>query len=243
MGFFTGLLIRHYLDEQIPFERIFSKLEYGINSIANFLYRLKHNRIIRLFGKIIKKFLCAIFKVLKWVGTLIYKNRIAIGKSILNFAKATAKTITGADLAEYQCDNSLIILCDEEERFTEQFAGHPYDTPLFIASNIIDGVCWYDYQAIRLAKRYEDLSPKTLTRMLENQIQMYMKSTRMTKVDIFVKMATPTRFYFGIALSKHGQKELAKLRQNQVIMITEEATQPLEEEIIDLFSIDEETEL
>lgn len=238
VGVLIGIVLRHYLDEKISFNKIFSKVEHLVNSSINCLYRLRRNRLVQFIGNIIKNCILSIYHFLKWFVNLIYKNRVAIGKNIMHCATEIVNTANGKDLLKYQIDNSLILQADEEDNFTERFAGHPYDTPSFVNSQIQEGVSWYEIQAIRLVSRYENLSPQNLTRMAEKIIQKYMKNTRKTNVDIFVKIATPTRLYFGIALSMQGQKVLLKERQNQASVMIEDAPPPLEE-AIDLFSINE----
>lgn len=236
LGMLLGIVIRHYFDDSIPFDRIFEKVEKFIFIVVNFLYKLKQNRFIQFVGKIVKKSILVFFNALKKMGNVIYKNRDAIEETALNCANEIHKEITGKELPEFELNNVFVLRNDEEDAFTKQFEGHPYDTPLLVNSFVQKGVAWYDFQALGFMERYEDLDRKSLIRMLEVNIQKYMRETRSMYADIYIQIATPTRFYFGIALSRHGQKELMKLRQMQDSLITEEAPLLLEEEVIDLFA-------
>ncbi len=209
LGILLGLTVRHYFYDYIPFTKFFGFIE----------------KIIYSFIKFIKKLFC-----------LIITNRSAITETALSCANEFKKTVSGEDLLEFQQDYTHVLLEDDIDPFIKEIERHPYDTPSLENCFIRNGVAWYDFQALRLSKQYEELDNRSLIRMLERIIQKYMRSTRKTSSVIHIVMATPTRFYFGMALSKYGERELLKLQQNYDSIAIDNTVPVLEEEVIDLFS-------
>uniref|UniRef100_UPI00405773F3 hypothetical protein n=1 Tax=Acetatifactor sp. TaxID=1872090 RepID=UPI00405773F3 len=226
-----GIILRHYFDEDIPFDKILGKIEKLIYRVANLLYRMKQNRFLRFVCRTIKSCVLTIFRVLKRFGSFIYKNRVAIGNATVKVANEICKTVTNEDIEECRPNYALMFTGEDIEKVTKMITGHPYDTPVLINWFSSDGVAWYDFQTMRLVKQYEDLDRKALIKMLELTLQKHVIETRGQNAVIYISIATATRFYFGMAFSKYGEKQLAKMRINNEALIPKDSLSPLEEVI------------
>lgn len=235
LGSLIGIILRHYFYENIPFDRIFGLVEKVVYVCADFLQKITRCRCFRFIVSTLKRCLLTCFNALKWFGKLIYKNRTAIRTATVKCANAVMETATGEDIAKFHLDYTRGLMDGDIESFIKSIEGHPYDVVTLDNCYIQEGVYWYNFSAWELSKSYEDLDLDSRIKMLEKKLQKYMGSTRKVTVDIYITMAAPTGFCFGMALSRYGEETLEKLRQKNAVATKEESSPQLEE-VIDLFA-------
>lgn len=136
---------------------------------------------------------------------------------------------------------SLMLQIKEQLELVARFYMHPYDTPVLVSYiPNINGISWFDISAPSLISHYKELGFKGIVNIATNIIQTFYMETRNIKVYLFIKIATPTRLCFAIALSEEGrnflEKQCADVYVDENIIDT---VSPLEEEI-DLFPPSEE---
>lgn len=119
------------------------------------------------------------------------------------------KELTGNDLQEYVVNPGLVLTNQETLELIGDLNGHPYDTPAWenYTPNI-NGISWTDVKAVGLVERYKDITNEQIATICRNIIETYFMKTRNDKPIVYIKVATPTRLYFAVALSKDGKRFL-----------------------------------
>lgn len=178
----------------------------------------------------IKKMFPALWKLIKRIC-------VALRKPMKIIFKFFYEGFTNQDLVKAMVDTSRILMNAEVMDLVNRLSNKPYDTPTltsYIAN--INGIAWYDIGALRLVSAYKDLLFDDFVRMISNIIQNYFMETRGIGVDLYIKVATPTRLYFAIALSENGKAFLEQQEANNKLKESESIIAiPLEEEI-EIFS-------
>ena len=242
-GLMLGITIRHYFADNIPFDRLFDRLETFLNKTETLLYKLKKNKYVRSVCKMLKKLAVMTASVLKWLIRKLIENRTAIWNAMKKLLISAKEACNGDDIRKLLPDNTLALEHGDTVALTGKMAGHPYDTPAFADYSCRDGIAWYDFRAFGLSGRYGDLDRESLAVMLEHIIRNHMWETRGRRAVIFIRMATPTRLNFGIALSRCGEEELEKEREKQRQAAShagKEEKQTVLEEEIDLLGSEED---
>ena len=185
-------------------------------------------------------------------GFILYKGQVIKADSwedsirimITSVCKFFYEGITGVDIQNSIANTSLILVDREILDLVKSFENHPYDTPtlaLYVPNQ--NGVLWVDIHAIKLTSTYKDLSFTELSNMAFHIVQNYYMETRGINVNVYIKIATPTRLYFAIPLSVEGNRFLEKQHKCRDFEQLPSFDEVLEEEI-DLFGdsgrIDEE---
>lgn len=179
---------------------------------------------------------CKIVKANSWENAIKEMFK-AFGRLLIKFCKFMYDGFTNQDVAQMMVNNSLILMNDEVMQLVNRVSGKPYDTPTLISYiPNINGISWYDIGALRLVPAYKDLLHNDLIKMLFNIIQNYFMETRGVSVSLYIKVATPTRLYFAIALSEQGQNFLEMQQTNDAMTESEMIVDAPLEEQIELFS-------
>ena len=176
-------------------------------------------------------------------GFILYKGKVIKADSwedsirimITSIYKFFYEGITGVDIQNSIANTSLILVDREILNLVKSFENHPYDTPtlaLYVPNQ--NGVLWVDMHAIKLASTYKDLSFTELSNMAFHIVQNYYMETRGINVNVYIKIATPTRLYFAIPLSVEGNRFLEKQHTCRDFEQLPSSDEVLEEEI-DLF--------
>ena len=162
-------------------------------------------------------------------------------KGIFRFAY---QEIEGKDLQEYIVDPALILTNQEMADLAEALKGHPYDTPV-LADYVqnMNGITWIDIQAVGLVPQYEGISNEQIAKISWNVIEMFFMKTRGYQATVYIKVATPTRLYFAIALSEEGRRRLESQGASAVRVETyPDPNGPLTETVPERWSHEEEQE-
>lgn len=125
--------------------------------------------------------------------------------------EAVYEVWTGHDLPEKLAHTERILSNAEVLELVQKFKNSPYIVPSlfkYIPNSL--GVLWLDIKAVGLVPLYQGLTRSDICEMAENIIQNFYMETRGTCVNIFIKVASPTRLYFAIPLSVEGEKYLEK---------------------------------
>lgn len=119
------------------------------------------------------------------------------------------REIEGKDLQEYIANQALILTNQETLEVVDALNGHPYDTPA-LASYIsnVNGISWTDIKAVGLVERYKDITNEQIAQICRNIIETYFMKSRGCQVAVYIKVATPTRLYFAVALSEDSKRFL-----------------------------------
>lgn len=154
-------------------------------------------------------------------------------KCIRKFFAEFGRYLHGEDTQEYMENASLILTDEDAIELSKRLDGHPYEAPTFCNFLKSSGIVRYEYRACGLAGKYGSLDADGIFRVSFHQIRNYMIETRMAQPYIRVEVATPTRLFFAIALSEHGQAILEK--QGNVSSLQEKSpAAALEEEVTDI---------
>ena len=112
-------------------------------------------------------------------------------------------------MQEYIANQALILTNQETLEVVDALNGHPYDTPA-LASYIsnVNGISWTDIKAVGLVERYKDITNEQIAQICRNIIETYFMKSRGCQVAVYIKVATPTRLYFAVALSEDSKRFL-----------------------------------
>lgn len=125
--------------------------------------------------------------------------------------EAVYEVWTGHELPEKLAHTERILSNAEVLELVQKFKNSPYIVPSlfkYIPNSL--GVLWLDIKAVGLVPLYQGLTRSDICEMAENIIQNFYMETRGTCVNIFIKVASPTRLYLAIPLSVEGEKYLEK---------------------------------
>lgn len=133
-------------------------------------------------------------------------------KSFLTFGLNTMyEEMTGRAVPSRMVDDLLMLTNEEALNLVREFEGHPYDAVcLESCSPNINGILWLDIRSFGLVRKYEDLVYEDIQRISYSIIQNYYMRIRNRQVNLFIRVATPTRLYVAIPLSEEGRKYLEK---------------------------------
>lgn len=151
--------------------------------------------------------------------------------------------ITGKPVPSQIINTALILAQEEVLELVKLFTDTPYLTPAlyeFIPNAL--GIMWVDIRAVNLVAKYKDLQLKDRILMAYHIIQNFYMEKRGTSVNLYIKIATPQRLYFAVALSEEGYQFLEKQRlANEQIEKPSIVDASLEEDV-ELFVEDDEEE-
>ncbi|CDC07484.1 putative uncharacterized protein [Lachnospiraceae bacterium CAG:364] len=151
----------------------------------------------------------------EWKG--IFRFLFKIFRPLFHFLyEAIYEGWTGQPLPEKLEHTERILSKAEVLELVQKFKNSPYIVPSlfnYIPNSL--GVLWLDIKAVGLESRFQSLGRNGICDMAENIIQNFYMETRGTCVNIFIKVASPTRLYFAIPLSVEGEKYLEKQVQEQ----------------------------
>ena len=119
--------------------------------------------------------------------------------------------ITGKPVSSEIVNVSLILSDEEILELVERLRENPYLAPAlgeYIPN--VNGILWCDIRAVKLTKKYEALTLEELCLLLYHEIQSFYMEKRRTSARLYIKIATPQRLYFAIALSEAGYQFLEK---------------------------------
>ena len=127
------------------------------------------------------------------------------------------RELEGKDLQEYEVNPALILADQETLDLIDALNGHPYDTPA-LAGYIqnVNGISWTDVKAVGLVERYKDITNEQIAQICRNIIETYFMKSRGCQVAVYIKVATPTRLYFAVALSEDGKRFLDRQEPSAV---------------------------
>lgn len=184
----------------------------------------------------IKKMFPALWKQIK-------RFCVALKKPLKKIYEFFYDGYTNRDIIRKMPDISLILFGDETTELLNRLSNKPYDTPTFIDYQPnINGISWYNIGALGLVRAYKDLAYADRVRMISNILQNYFIETRGRRVALYLKVVSPTRLYFAVALSEDGQAFLEQQEANNQVQVCESMDNvPLEEEI-EIFSHTESEE-
>ena len=223
-GILFGLTFYHYRTprQQDFLESMFGKMESIVYGSISLLKKIAGSRCTRFIRRKSREFI-----------NFLAQHRADAWKLFLAAAGWMIKNGSREECQEAVQDPSLQLTEWDIGALEGRLNGHPYDSPLFYGCAILEGVAWYDFRAPGLAQRYGGIDMRTLVLLSENTIRKYMRETRRRDIVLLTKAASPTQFYFGIALSPYGEKQLA--RECQKIAAAADVRKPapsaLEEEI------------
>ena len=113
--------------------------------------------------------------------------------------------ITGKTSPKRIVDSSLFLTNGEVLELVHRFDNRPYEVPALgeYLPNA-NGISWMDIRAIELIPKYANMKTKEIALMAYHIIQDFYMEKRGTSVRLYIKVATPQRLYFAIALSEEG---------------------------------------
>lgn len=161
---------------------------------------------------------CLLWTVISLSGFILYKYRTGITSWEEGIKKAITfgldwicEEATGQASSDKLINPSLLLTNNEALELTQRFDGHPYDTPVLVNyTPNLNGISWYEIQAINLISKYASLDNSGIAKIAEHIIQTYFMQSRNTQIAIYIRVATPKRLYFAIPLSVQGNSFLAK---------------------------------
>lgn len=185
--------------------------------------------------------ICTIGFLIETSGFLIYKSGIlhtnsweeTISKMFTLIGEVFYEDVTGKLVDKKIINPALILIHEEILELVKRLENNPFMTPA-LAQYIPNenGIMWVDIRAVKLIAKYKDLTKKELYKMLYHIIQNFYMEKRNTQVCLYIKVATPNRLYFAVALSEEGKEFLEKQEALQNSK-TETPTvhKPLKEEV------------
>lgn len=158
--------------------------------------------------------------IISAIGYLIYKAELSsevhtwedgVKKALTFGFEFVYEELLGKVLPDKLVNPALICSNQEVLELVARLNDHPYDTPVLVSyiSNA-NGIDWYDFAAVGLAPKYKNMANEQIARIACYKIQTFFMETRGCKVALYIKVATPTRLYFAVALSENGRKFLEK---------------------------------
>ena len=136
---------------------------------------------------------------------------------LFSLAKFIYKKVVDKLLTDQTVDITYILTEQEPLDLVDALEDHPYDTPA-LASYIpnANGISWIDIKAVGLAGRYKDITYEQIVAICQNIIETYFMKSRGCQVAVYIKVATPTRLYFAVALSEDGKRFLDRQEPSAV---------------------------
>ena len=135
-------------------------------------------------------------------------------KSIFRFVY---REMEGKDLQDYEINPALILADQETLDLIDSLNSHPYDTPALVSYiPNVNGISWTDVKAVGLVERYKDITNEQIAQICRNIIETYFMKSRGCQVAVYIKVATPTRLYFAVALSEDGKRFLDRQEPSAV---------------------------
>lgn len=119
------------------------------------------------------------------------------------------EALTGQPIPQKMENYYFALLEDELAEIRKQLTGHPYETPGFDPpANSGQGYITYSFHAVGLSAAYRDVPPDELEKIIFGIIDNHYLDTRKSRVRLYNRIATPTRFSFCLPLSEKGRKVL-----------------------------------
>lgn len=185
----------------------------------------------------------AIWGFLSLMGFVIYKT-LHLDTWEHGLIKAFSATVnfiyegcTGKSSQEADINTALICYDKEALEIVSKLNRHPYETPSLESYIPNWNACsWYDIGAVGLAPLYKDLENRQIAEMADKIIKNYFMETREVQVNIYIKVASPTRLHFCIPLSEEGIRFMESQSRGIPSSRTAENTSEFLEEEFDIFS-------
>lgn len=160
---------------------------------------------------------CLLWTIVSLTGYILYKYRTGVASWEDGIKRVVTlgldwihEEATGQAASAKIINPSLLLTNNEALQLTQSFDRHPYDTPVLVSYvPNVNGISWYDIQAVGLIQKYASLTHAGIRQIAEHIIQTYYMNTRNTQIILYIRIATPTRLYFAVPLSAQGNAFLA----------------------------------